>query len=98
MRIHADLAFDGDVLSWDQPFENAAFVGEVLESTISTFSVIFCNMFSEERSCPAAPDRHALIRNSSIFRRRKKSADRAWGIVVPNETCFSDSEIDSFPE
>lgn len=71
MGIHADLAFDGDVLSWDQSFENAAFVREVLESQFQ-LSVIFCGMFSTERSCPAASDRHALIRNSSIFRRRKK--------------------------
>lgn len=32
MRVHADLAFDCDVLSWDQSFENAAFVREGLEA------------------------------------------------------------------
>lgn len=34
MRVHADLSFDCEVLSWDQSFENAAFVREGLESQI----------------------------------------------------------------
>lgn len=34
VRVHADLSFDCDVLSWDQSFENAAFVREGLESQI----------------------------------------------------------------
>lgn len=44
MRIHADLAFDCDVLPWDQSFENAAFVREGLESQIQ-LSVIFFGTF-----------------------------------------------------
>lgn len=96
MRIHADLAFDCDVLSWDQPFENAAFVGEVLESQFQLSVLFSATCFPKKDH--VRHDRHALIRNSSIFRRRKKSTFRTWGMVVPNETLFSDSAIDSFPE
>lgn len=34
VRVHADLSFNCDVLSWDQSFQNAAFVREGLESKI----------------------------------------------------------------
>lgn len=96
MRIHADLPFDCDVLSWDQPFENAAFVGEVLESQYQLSVLFSATCFPKKDQ--VRHDRHALIRNSSISRRRKNSTSGTWGTVVPNETCFSDSEIDSFQE
>lgn len=48
MRIHADLAFDCDVLSWDQPFENAAFVGEVLESQFQLPVLFSAKCFPEK--------------------------------------------------
>lgn len=51
VRVHADLAFDCDVLSWDQSFENAAFVRESLEAKkTSTLGVIFLPLF-EYKSC-----------------------------------------------
>lgn len=46
MRVHADLSFDCEVLSWDQSFENAAFVREGLESQIQlcVSFFFFCNI------------------------------------------------------
>lgn len=93
MGIHADLAFDCDVPSWDQPLEDAAFVGELLESQFQLYVLSSATRFPKRDRDP-----HALVRNSSIFRRRKESAFRTWGTVEPYETLFSDSEIDSFPE
>lgn len=79
MRIHADLAFDCDVLSWDQPFENAAFVGEVLQSQFQLLFSATCFPKKDD----IRHDQRALIRNSSILRRRKKSTYRTW-----DESCL----------
>lgn len=37
VRIHADLPFDGDVLSWSQAFQYAAFVRQLLQSQQQCF-------------------------------------------------------------
>lgn len=45
MRVHADLSFNCDVLSWDQSFQNAAFVRQGLDSQIQLsvgFGGVFC--------------------------------------------------------
>lgn len=49
MRVHADLSFNCDVLSWDQSFQNAAFVREGLDSQIQLSVGFFFFFFLDDK-------------------------------------------------